>query len=272
MKHQDYTHIIEEYRSGSSCNLLSKKYNIPKNTLFYHFHLDGVVRSRRQNRKYITHDDYFSIIDSEDKAYLLGFVFADGCIYGTRLSVVVNEKDKDVIETFKQFISPDRTLLAERGLSGFLVDNKRLTNDLRKYGLIERKSLIIKFPENLFDTSLLPHFIRGVFDGDGSVYKLKCRKGTYGFKIVGSNFFIPALVDILKKYGIVLHTGHIGKVMYCHTTKQSELLKLFSFLYQDSRCYLGRKHRLFLEIKNDLEDRNHKRINRENRISQTYLV
>ncbi len=187
----------------------------------------------------------------------------------TNLSVVVNNRDKDVIEIFKRCISPDRNLLDERGLSGILIDNKNLTNDLRKYGLVERKSLTVRFPENLFNSSLLPHFIRGVFDGDGSIYKLKCRKGTYGFKIVGSSFFIPVLMDILKKYGISLHAGYIGKVMYCHTTKQSELLKLFDFLYQDSRYYLERKHRTFLEVRTALEGRNHIQTNQANRLSQT---
>ena len=69
-------------------------------------------------------------------------------------------------------------------------------SDLNKLGVVERKSLILTFPtEQQVPKHLMPHFIRGYFDGDGSVYKQK--QGNTKIEIGGTGF--KMITDIVIK-------------------------------------------------------------------------
>ena len=91
--------IIEEYLNGSSLAALSRKYNISPYRIKNLLQKNNVsIRSRNEQnkyspqnqRKYFINDNYFDNIDCEDKAYLLGFLAADGSIQpdGSKLETV----------------------------------------------------------------------------------------------------------------------------------------------------------------------------------------
>lgn len=141
---------------------------------------------KKEQRKYFN-ENFFEVIDSEIKAYLLGFIFADGCVierhrggkdsheYGLKVNVA--EKDKNIIFLLQQFISPytrvriKKESITERGylrkpqyeISFY---SKKLFTDLCNLGCYPRKTYLENHIPDIPE-GLKIHFIRGYFDGDG---------------------------------------------------------------------------------------------------------
>ena len=235
------------------CILLSKKYAIPRTTIHYNLFKENITRSQKESsQKYKINEYFFSNITTEKQAYLLGFIYADGCINGIQLNVTLHPKDIEIIKLFIKHISPDRTpSLVKNFYVKFGVFNRRLSDDLRKCGVIERKSLIINFPsKKIIASHLLHHFIRGIFDGDGTIFSLSKRPKSYILKIVGSNSLITSLTEILRRHKINGRQKPKGRVSeFIINNNKAEILKMYKFMYNKSTLYLTRKKEKFEEMK-----------------------
>jgi intein-encoded DNA endonuclease-like protein len=155
----------------------------------------------------------------------------------------------------------------EFDLAGFKIMSKEERYALRKneicknlitYGVIPNKTFIIKFPEWMPD-DLLPHFIRGYFDGDGCFYIDKKKRSAF-WSVIGSSQFCLKLSEIINsKLGIVSYISHdkrakIGIDML-RIRKYSDIKKICNWIYDNSTINLDRKYNKFLEIqriKNDI--------------------
>jgi hypothetical protein len=240
--------LLRDYLGGMGLILLSKKYSIPKNTIHYNLSKLKAMRSKKEAiRKYEINEDFFATIDAEEKAYLLGFIYADGCLNGIQLNVTIHPKDVEIIHTFIEHISPSRIpSIVKNFYVKFGVYNRKLSDDLRKCGITERKSLIATFPgEAILPKHLHSHFIRGIFDGDGSVFTL-ARGNRQVVKIIGSKFFAPDLEKILKHNNIVSRRYTKGNVEEVVVGKKAEILKFYNFLYKDATLFLKRKYCKFV--------------------------
>lgn len=133
--------------------------------------------------KYKKDFNYFKNIDTANKAYVLGFILADGSISSKgNLRVEVNEKDIEVLNFIQSEISPNQPLqkvVRERIKDSykwisttylFQCKSKTFKSDLEQWGITPGKTYKRQFIPNL-KSEYLPDFIRGYFDGDGSVYK-----------------------------------------------------------------------------------------------------
>lgn len=126
------------------------------------------------SRKYSLNENFFSSW-SDDMAYVLGFWFADGYMrHEKSYRIVFSSKDKDHLELINR-IFDSNSALASYTRNGqlescftLILRSKDLFNDLQSLGGIRRKSLVMKFP--FVPDKYLADFIRGYFDGDGSVY------------------------------------------------------------------------------------------------------
>ena len=125
---------------------------------------------------------------SPEMAYVLGFLYADGDIEDVRKSsrtqyVTIASVDRDILESIKKALGSGHNLnyraprkvtyrngktYESRGIYRLRIGSKKMFNDLLKLGLSPRKSLTIKFPDDIPD-NCLNHFIRGYFDGDGCI-------------------------------------------------------------------------------------------------------
>lgn len=132
------------------------------------------------------HREYFNKIDTKDKAYWLGFLYADGNIErkkkgSKRVSINIHKKDEWIIDQFIKMIN------ANKNNKYYYKDNIRiriysteLANDLIKHGCVPRKSKIIKLP--LLDSrELYLAFLLGFFDGDGTQNRTKITTGSLVF-------------------------------------------------------------------------------------------
>lgn len=141
-------------------------------------HEENLIRPvGSSSRKYSSNFSYFESIDTEQKAYWLGVLYADGYVSKKDNSLRFSSIDKEWIEAYKKDleyngpINIDHHSKFNKNIYKVTMYSDKLVNSLISYGCIERKSLVLKFPK--LPESLVSHFIRGYFDGDGCVYSGK---------------------------------------------------------------------------------------------------
>ena len=185
-------------------------------------------------------------------AYVLGFWFADGYMrHEKSYRVVFSSKDVEHLEDIRTLISSTHKLVTHGESKDLIIFSKKLFNSLKKLGGIRKKSLVMKFPK--IPDVYLADFIRGYFDGDGSVHlvsyiRTKDKKKQIDLRCnftSGSPNFLNTLRDILSKklnlsprkicsYG----DGNQWKLGY--GTKDTKLLLKFMY-YPKHTISLSRK-------------------------------
>lgn len=234
--------IIEEYLGGLTAVELGKKYSIKPGTINYHLRKRGLSRGSGKPSS-IANKDYFETIDTEEKAYFLGFLMADGCISSSHVNyhikLVLQEKDADVIKAFLLAIGSSNSItkVIKNNHIGYSVSLscKKMFYDLVSHGFLEHKSGNEIIPNTIPD-ELVRHFIRGYFDGDG------CASKEGRISIVGG---IKILKDIAKyamtdDYSIYefKNTSVVRDLRYSKL-RSSKLF--YNYLYKDANIFLYRK-------------------------------
>lgn len=172
-------------------------------------HVGSRAAAGYRPRKYHWNFDYFEKIDTEEKAYWLGFIYADGSLNDRNvfcMGLVVDgfrhmTKFAAAIE-YDGEIKPSEI---DTGIRYFIsLSHPKFARDLKTKGVVPRKTWRVQFPYWL-DKDLIPHFIRGLFDGDGSVYVKNNRSYKYpAFYICGGvKKFIDDVATIMTKYTCV---------------------------------------------------------------------
>lgn len=202
-------------------------------------------------------DNFFKTIDSAEKAYWLGFMYADGYVgKDNKVELALKESDINHVEKFKislksnHKISKKKTILNGKDFYSYRISiqSKKLSHDLSSHGCINKKSLICTFPNILDD--LLPDYIRGFFDGDGCIYFDKRIKRTIP-KIdiaCGSYDFIFELQKILnKKFNIPSYIYADRTIYSLRVYKEEYSFKFLNLLYANSNenIRLNRKYNLY---------------------------
>ncbi len=191
---------------------------------------------------------------SPEMAYVLGLVITDGGISNTG-QVSLSMNDRELLEKVKKVMGSAHKIIPSKHQKGFYYyhfSREKLVKNLEKLCVVPRKSLIVKFPE--VPEAYLPDFIRGIFDGDGSVFFDKRRpKFPLRSKFVsGSEVFIEGLQRALENLGMPKRTIYKQKTkngwsyMFIYDHKDS--VKLFNILYKNTQngLFLDRKYRRFL--------------------------
>jgi len=205
------------------------------------------LRSERRPhlRKYSINKDFFKVW-SHDMAYILGFWWADGNIFKNTFTICQHEKDKYILELFGEKCGSNGKLRKQDNCYIFSIYSKEIVEDIIKLGGKEDKSLDIKFP--YVPNKYLPDFIRGNFDGDGSVYYDK-KNDRYGCKFSScSKEFIYGIYEEIKK-AIPLIGGSIheekrnGYCCYRLCFSSGDTIYLRDFIYiKNTELRLHRKY------------------------------
>jgi DNA-binding transcriptional regulator WhiA len=199
-------------------------------------------------RKYKVNEHYFDRIDTAEKAYWMGFLFADGYQNGREMVCNLQIRDKNHLKQMRKAFSSNHPISNRTdGMTVSLrIGSKELCAALNRMGCIQAKSLIVKFPK--LEKRLQRHFIRGVFDGDGCAsmskrgrkYYLKCSIFS------GSHEFIDEICKILSKNNIECRTHLQSKGKVVTISKKESLSIFYKFLYKNARTFLKRKKQKFL--------------------------
>lgn len=210
---------------------------------------------RKQHQKYSVNEQFFGTW-SNNMAYILGLICADGNMskVGNTVSICLHKDDAYLFgDVLKNMGSTHKVKLHDnenKKMSSISVTNKHLYNDLLKLGVTPNKSKTLKCPD--VPKEFIPHFIRGVMDGDGSVDSKNKR-----MKIVSaSKDFIDGLSDMLK----IIDIGHaVYNEPYTHNNiktdfytirvlRRFEVKSLYNLMYKYQRLYLNRKKQAFIDM------------------------
>ena len=255
----DFDKAKELYESGKNIQEVSEIMNISCKTLSKHFKTAGIKILRNGVKDTIDYN-IFDSIDTEEKAYWLGFLYADGNIASGRpkISVNLSIKDENHLRKFMKFLNYTYDMryqhLSNGDLCRMSFDSSHMTNTLISYGCVPKKSLIVKFPNtNIFkDSSLIKDFIRGYFDGDGCVTYKNSKHTIPEITIVGTK----DMLDNFSKYfnlghqHIRLHhpeTGNLDTYVLIATDRKA--WNCLEYLYKDATIYLDRKFDRYLEFR-----------------------
>lgn len=245
----------EHIKNGFSYSEIRNKYNIPRGT--WDYYIRQKLGKNADQRKYRAVDNFFDIIDSEIKAYLLGFLYADGYISKDgRIGILLNVKDKEVIDLIHKFIAPNSPIqhlnyqnVKRDPQVKIRFKSKQIYKRLQEFGFTTDKthtdcSILEKIPEDF-----KRHFIRGYLDGDGSIKydehisKQNPNKKWVSLGLVFCNGVPEILYEIQRYFKDI--KGKIKKHSSWYTleyyTKESTN-KIYKELYLNCTYYLKRKY------------------------------
>jgi hypothetical protein len=181
------------YEAGQSTKQIAVCFGVGGGTVYDRLKTMRVAfRSPSVSKRfYLVNEGAFSRIGTEETAYWLGFLYADGSVWGSRyVALWLKEKDAGHVERFRRFLGSGHPIRFDlkRKAAGITVASKRLSDALVEQGCTPRKSLKLSFPVLL--PELESHFIRGYFDGDGSAY---LGSGAPTISFVGNMDFLAAI-------------------------------------------------------------------------------
>jgi hypothetical protein len=238
------------YQSGLTSIQLAEHYHCDPSTIQSWLKKLGCIRDASQCKKiYQAKEDVFETIDTEEKAYWLGFLYADGCVMNVgrrgRVILYLSEKDISRLKAFSHCLEstyPIRTD-AKRKACGISLASDKMRDDLIRWGCIPRKSLHLSFPALPFH--LCPHFIRGYYDGDGSAFVSKCGK-TPNISLLGNIEFLET-VELYVFYGTNVngsfhkHSSPRSDVYYLIYRGEFKTTSVGKWLYKDAHVWIDRK-------------------------------
>lgn len=257
--------ILQEYQDNNKITIveLARKYNISDRTISDWLHQNNIPIKQKQGLISNCQEDYFEKIDNPNKAYLLGFITADGSVTGKKgyeprtCSIEIHEKDKELLEFAKRQINPQATITEcfydKKRNMRISFNSKKLCNDLAQYGVVRNKSMILsEVPINLIPKDLLPYYFRGLVDGDGCIH-LNGAISIYS----GSYDFIQSIQNILcQECNLTKNKIYKGTSYFISWNSKKDKISLFHYLYDNltATFYYKRKYeRLYNFISTNTE-------------------
>ena len=251
----DYEKIyLEEHvKNGLTYSQIREKYNIPRGS--WDYHVRKTLGYKNDKRKFRANDDFFDVIDSEIKAYLLGFLYADGYISSDgRIGVLLNEKDVEIINLIHDFIAPN-SQIKHINYQNFKRDpqvkirfkSEQIYKRLQYFGFTTDKThtnceILSKIPEEY-----KRHFIRGYCDGDGSVrfQKNYSKDGSTYWASTSITFCngVPKILEEIRDYfGFDVNIKEYKNYYILPYYKKEFIKPICKILYTNCTFFLKRKH------------------------------
>ena len=259
-----------DYSKG---NLTGFKYNFENG--IYDENYENEVRNKISSipfkeQKHSVNQYYFDDLRNPEVIYTLGFLYADGNNTRTfqAVNLILEEHDKTILEKINSNINNSKELryvdnsnkhdfgYTYKNQFCLCIQSKRISLVLNELGIVPNKSLILEFPKWLHP-SLYNHFLRGVFDGDGSIYRYERKESTptITVTITSTENFCKAIVDICAKYlkirGRIYDASCHNGITKVFTLSGCNISQQFlEWLYQDATIFLQRKYNRYCEYYN----------------------
>jgi len=271
MKH--YSEWIEQasqmYENGMKYYQIARELGVDRKVVSYRLRQLGYESDKRYVRNvpveklrkydYTEAEKIFDKIDTEEKAYWLGFLYADGNVDEDQntISLALAEEDKAHVEAFRSFMRLGEKKLHKkiRKLNDkdfvsyeFAMTSEIIKCQLQRLGCKPKKTYDLRFPS----TKIVPkkfqrHFVRGYIDGDGSI-----TNGTTSvivLDVLGTKEFINSYQQWTglhqNKIHPFCHTDNVVHSMYSGLAA----IYILDKLYEDSTVYLKRKHDRYLVLR-----------------------
>ena len=220
-------------------------------------------------RIYACDFDYFETIDTEEKAYWLGFIFADGYMFDIKrirhlvngdsisirkgLKISLKDEDSPHLEKLLKCLNSNNRISHYKNNNGhsycrITIENKKIFNDLFSLGCVPRKSLIVKYPIGL-NEDLNRHFIRGYFDGNGCIcFNFNLNKKYEECNLTSTKEMLEVINNLLPIEGNWSKRKDNGTNNYTLRFQGGNKIEtLLRYLYDDCSIYLDRKYNKYKE-------------------------
>lgn len=204
-------------------------------------------------------EHFFQEINEEAKAYFLGLLISDGNVFKDNtgrqasISITLDLKDEYMLEKFKEVLQANTSVGHDgRGCGQIAVRSNIMAEDLAKYGVVPRKSYNTYLP--LISKEMMPHLIRGIFDGDGSIMAKPNPSNDGHNRFLHSISFCGThqLMEDISNY--ILENLGIKTTVYDYKDRNLSELKIQNidniakfgyWIYRNSTIFLNRKKDIF---------------------------
>lgn len=253
--------VIERYYQLKNLKKVAKSFGVSLRPIVRILKKNNIECS---NRKYNVNHNFFEIINSEKKAYWLGFLFADGCIRktksGSQVVLKLSTKDENHLLRFKSDLNSEHKIFYHKNKTktkkGFdswsnncliRINSNELVENLIKQGCYPAKTFKIDKPP--IDEKYYKHFLRGFYDGDGNFFYSEKTKASVVTIVCASENFRKFIIDVISTI------PNIGKI---HEDKDKFTIKIvniigimefLSYIYNESNIELTRKKEYYERYK-----------------------
>lgn len=247
--------VINLYKKGESQYAIAKQFGVTHGKIQSILRRYKVpIRQGNQNKKYSCDNNYFSIIDSHEKAYWLGFITADGSVSkrDNEISIGLSYRDINHVEKFKIAIQSNNKIYVYNSTVNekahkcckFCFHSSQMKQDLSTHNIIPNKSKTLEISKQV-PAVFVNSYLLGIIDGDGSFFT--DNEGQAHFSLIGSKPEIEAIQEILIKNCNVnsckiQQETRSKQMWYLNYGGNATISRIVNYLYRDSTIYLQRKY------------------------------
>ena len=259
-----YLEAKTRWLAGESLTSIEKELNFDRHVVSTLLKFEG-YNIKKNGQKYTYNTHFFDEINTEEKAYWLGFLYADGEIvcmghYALRLGLSI--KDYSHIAALRDIICPNMPIIEYDALetkyhryhrsARVTFCSKELVESLISAKCFPSKEQCLSIPFDIVPKNLIRHFIRGFFDGDGSTSAYKGTHRAYISFLSASKQIIKEIRDIM-----INEVGLNPTKLYCNKRSENgmtlyffrnsakkDIAKFYAYIYRDATICLERKKRI----------------------------
>ena len=246
---------IKMYLEGALIKDIAFEFGVGTDTISRHLKKNGVNVDRYT---YHFNEHYFDVIDTQEKAYYVGMLWADGhnCIDRGSIILELQEQDLGLLEMLNKLADNERPVRKQnlhdknpkwQNQYRLVLQSKYTSKVLESYGMFQNKSLILTFPSWL-EESLYAPFIRGYFDGDGCLsLQNNNRNRSAMINMVGTKMFLEQVARIIKvmtgvDVNIERDIRARDPICILRCSKRQDVVKILNWIYNDATIYMQRKY------------------------------
>lgn len=231
-------------------------------------------------------ENFFEKIDTEEKAYILGFMYADGTVYNDRAKLDLQSEDIQILNDIKQVMNikssikvyknkntwfynenKEKVFYPKKDTARLCMNSVKIAKDLSNNGCFPAKTYTLDFPkENILPQKFIKDFIRGYFDGDGSLScSLRKSKNSermhFNMTFTGTYEIVSKIKYYLNKHccefvGDIRSRHNNGKNNYTLSIDGNNIIsKICEYIYNDCSIKLNRKYEKYILLKKEIERR-----------------
>lgn len=258
----------EMYKQGMKFYQIANELHIDRKVVSYRLKQLGYQADSRYVRHvpveklrkydYTYAETLFEKIDTEEKAYWLGYLYADGNVSerANTVSLALAKEDRERVESFRSFFHLDDKKITKKikRMNGkefvsyeFSVTSKRIKEQLIALGCVPQKTFVTHFPgDDIVPAELKHHFVRGYFDGDGHVGR--STTSVISIEMLGTKDFLDGYQKWLNIRYNELHSFKTTEIKHSMYGGFAAIYVL-DLLYKDATTYLQRKHDDYLNLR-----------------------
>lgn len=257
--------IIAKYEEGLSIANIGKVVGLSYSVVRKRLLRNNVELRAAKPYSKLGNPRYFENIDTPNKAYFLGLLIADGNIgvderkgdgkhsISYYLRLTLKSEDKYILDKLNQELNGTGKIYEpkKRNEASLAYSSKELFDDLGKYGIVPNKTFSAYVPA--IDKELMPHLIRGIFDGDGTVFTRVDTSKKHGIRLefgfAGTELlctqakqYLRDVIDISDNKVLVRKDRNISSLMF---SKMKDIRAFYKLIYDDADTFLSRKRKKF---------------------------